>query len=50
MTDPVQKKRHPLVKLQGVTKVYGIGSAAMKALRGRGDPRLLDEVLTELLG
>jgi len=25
---------HPLISLQGVTKVYGTGSAAMKALRG----------------
>ncbi|MBN1932283.1 MAG: ABC transporter ATP-binding protein [Desulfobacterales bacterium] len=34
MTTPVQKERHPLVELQGVTKVYGRGTAAMQALRG----------------
>ncbi|MBU1419127.1 MAG: ABC transporter ATP-binding protein [Proteobacteria bacterium] len=29
-----QTERHPLVELQGVTKVYGSGTAAMRALRG----------------
>jgi putative ABC transport system ATP-binding protein len=29
-----QTERHPLVELQGVTKAYGHGAAAMQALRG----------------
>jgi putative ABC transport system ATP-binding protein len=34
MTAREQTERHPLVELQGVTKVYGRGAAAMRALRG----------------
>jgi putative ABC transport system ATP-binding protein len=34
MTGPVQTERHPLVELQGVSKVYGRGTAAMQALDG----------------
>jgi putative ABC transport system ATP-binding protein len=34
MTAREQAERHPLVELQGVTKVYGRGAAAMRALRG----------------
>jgi putative ABC transport system ATP-binding protein len=34
MTDPAQTGGKPLVELQGVTKVYGSGTAAMQALRG----------------
>ena len=34
MTDPARTGGKPLVELQGVTKVYGSGTAAMQALRG----------------
>jgi len=34
MTAQAATERHPLVELQGVTKVYGSGTAAMQALRG----------------
>ena len=34
MSDPKQQERPPLVELQGVTKVYGSGTAEMQALRG----------------
>lgn len=34
MTDPARTEGKPLVELQGVTKVYGSGTAAMQALRG----------------
>jgi putative ABC transport system ATP-binding protein len=34
MPDPAQRQRAPLVELQGVTKVYGSGTAEMQALRG----------------
>jgi len=34
MTAFPQTDTHPLIELQGVTKVYGIGQAAMVALRG----------------
>lgn len=34
MTSQLQTEGHPLVELQGVSKVYGRGTAAMKALRG----------------
>jgi len=34
MTGPVQTEQHPLVELQGVSKVYGRGTAAMQALDG----------------
>ena len=34
MADPAQTGGKPLVELQGVTKVYGSGTAAMQALRG----------------
>ena len=34
MTAQVETERHPVVELQGVTKVYGSGTAAMQALRG----------------
>ncbi len=34
MSAPVQTVSRPLVELQGVTKVYGSGTAAMQALRG----------------
>jgi putative ABC transport system ATP-binding protein len=34
MTSPTQTERQALVELQGVTKVYGSGTAAMRALRG----------------
>jgi putative ABC transport system ATP-binding protein len=34
MSAPAQRQRSPLVELQGVTKVYGSGTAAMQALRG----------------
>ncbi|OKY74652.1 MAG: macrolide ABC transporter ATP-binding protein [Desulfobulbaceae bacterium DB1] len=34
MTAQAATGRHPLVELQGVTKVYGSGTAAMQALRG----------------
>ena len=34
MSDPEQQERPPLVELQGVTKVYGSGTAEMQALRG----------------
>ncbi len=33
-TFSTQISKHSLIELQGVTKVYGTGSAAMKALRG----------------
>ena len=33
-TLPTQISEHSLIELQGVTKVYGTGSAAMQALRG----------------
>ena len=33
-TFSMQISEHSLIELQGVTKVYGTGSAAMKALRG----------------
>jgi putative ABC transport system ATP-binding protein len=34
MTSQVQTEQHPLVQLQEVTKIYGSGTAAMRALRG----------------
>ncbi|MBU0682077.1 MAG: ABC transporter ATP-binding protein [Proteobacteria bacterium] len=34
MAKPGQTARHTLVELQGVTKIYGRGTAAMQALRG----------------
>jgi putative ABC transport system ATP-binding protein len=34
MAAPLQQERPPLVELQGVTKVYGSGTAEMQALRG----------------
>ena len=34
MPAPAQRQRAPLVELQGVTKVYGSGTAEMQALRG----------------
>ncbi|MHB8809703.1 MAG: ABC transporter ATP-binding protein [Desulfobulbaceae bacterium] len=34
MSDPKQQGHQPLVELQGVTKVYGSGTAEMQALRG----------------
>ena len=34
MPDPAQRQRASLVELQGVTKVYGSGTAEMQALRG----------------
>jgi len=34
MTAQLETERRPLVELQGVTKVYGMGTAAMQALRG----------------
>jgi putative ABC transport system ATP-binding protein len=34
MPDPAQRERAPVVELQGVTKVYGSGTAEMQALRG----------------
>jgi putative ABC transport system ATP-binding protein len=34
MTTPAQTEKHPLVELRGVSKVYGMGTAAMQALRG----------------
>jgi putative ABC transport system ATP-binding protein len=36
MATPPQTDTHPLIELQGVTKVYGTGQAAMIALRGIG--------------
>ena len=33
-TLPTQISEHSLIELQGVTKFYGTGSAAMQALRG----------------
>jgi putative ABC transport system ATP-binding protein len=34
MTSQVQTEQYPLVQLQEVTKIYGSGTAAMRALRG----------------
>lgn len=34
MNGQMQTTQHPLVELRGVSKVYGLGTAAMRALRG----------------